>query len=114
MTVKDVDPSKYGFKSFDTMFDDLSDEPQEEESSLSQARLLISRGQALSQHQPRKEEVQVAVQLDDLDDELDKLLQEGEVEDLELDDKDFDAVGGRYHPKRWENSDDDTSSEIGI
>lgn len=36
---------------------------------------------------------------------------EGDVDDLELDDKDFDTVGGRYVSKHWENSDDDTTSE---
>jgi hypothetical protein len=119
VTVKDFDPAKYGLKSFDNMFDGLSDEEDEDANdndNRRDAKQVISLGAELKtqlqQNRQKREEEENKygnTLLDDLDTELANLLNCDD-DNLELDDTDFDAVGGKYVAKEYIDSDDESTS----
>ncbi len=117
VTLQDLDPAKFGIKSFSSLFADLEEETEVAASpSMSLARNIISKGEELrtrnmQERHKREEEVKKLEQtnLDDLDAELSKLMGEGD--DVDLDDGDFAAVGGKYVRKVRVDSDDDSSDD---
>jgi hypothetical protein len=118
VTIQDLDPNKFGIKSFSTLFADLEEEQEVAVSpSMSLARDIIQRGEVLrsaAMHERHKrEEVEKKLEqtnLDDLDKELEDLLDDT-LSDADLDDSDFAAVGGKYVRKVRVDSDDDSSDD---
>ncbi len=113
ISVQQIDPAKYGLKSFDSLFDDLDDSTPQSP-SVSHAKEMMRRGEELrakssSERHARLEEAKQleSIPLDDLEKELDNL--DEELSDIDLDDDDFAAVGGKYVRKVRVDSDDDSS-----
>ena len=118
VTIRDLDPSKFGIKSFSSLFADLEEEQEVTVSpSMSHARDIILKGEELRslamQERQKREEVEKKLEqtnLDDLDKELEEL-DDDELSDADLDDSDFAAVGGKYVRKVRVDSDDDSSDD---
>jgi hypothetical protein len=114
--LKDVDPSKYGLASFESLFDNLSDVEDDLNpgASMSSARAVISQGEKIrsqiQQDRSKRVELETMYSNTTLDDDLDKEL--GDLmevdDDVLLDDEDFADVGG-VHVRRAYDSDDDSS-----
>lgn len=136
-----MDPSKFGLKSFDDLFTDLSDGSDGEGQSggggsINSAQDMISRGASLrtqlqgmaalaratilfrfcspfppcAEDRKKRADAEAAsnVGLDDLDAELAGLSQDAE---LDLDDRDFEAVGGKFVSRRRNADDSDDSDD---
>ncbi len=118
VTIQDLDPSKFGIKSFTSLFADLEEEQEPAQSpSMTLARDIIHRGEALrsksmqERHKREEEEKKLEqTNLDDLDKELEEL-NDNVLADEDLEDSDFAAVGGKYVRKVRVDSDDDSSDD---
>lgn len=117
VSLADVDPSKYGIRSFATLFSDLDSSPAVPATTTAAARDIISLASKLQDkvaaerqnRADRAKELETSTKLDDLDAEL-KDLSDADLDDADLDDADFAAVGGKYVRKTRIDSDDDDSS----